>query len=129
MTWQWLLPEALRAIHDRQIAEHGGTPGLRDAGLLDSALARPRQLAAYGEPDLYDLAAAYAAGIIQNHPFLDGNKRTALVAACLFLELHGRECCAPQAEEVLAMVGVATRGLDESGLAAWLRANSRALDG
>jgi len=126
MTWQWLSPQLARALHDRQIAEHGGTPGLRDAGLLDSALARPRQLAAYGEPGLHDLAAAYAVGLIRDHPFLDGNKRTALVLACLFLELHGMECCGPQTEEVLAMLRVATGDLDEPGLAAWFRANTRA---
>ena len=129
MKRQWLSPPLVRAVHDRQIAEHGGTVGLRDAGLLASALARPQQWAAYGDPDPYDLAAAYAVGLIQNHPFLDGNKRTGLVAACLFLELHGVECCAPQIDEVLAMLQVATKELDEPGLAAWFRANTRPLSG
>ena len=81
LTWTWVAPDVVLAIHDRQIAEHGGGVGLRDAGLLSSALARPENLAAYGDPDAFDLAAAYAFGIAKNHPFVDGNKRTAWVVA------------------------------------------------
>ena len=80
-TWKWVAPDVVGAIHDRQLAEHGGGVGLRDAGLLSSALARPENLAAYGDPDAFDLAAAYAFGIAKNHPFVDGNKRTAWVVA------------------------------------------------
>ncbi len=128
MNWQWVLPEVVQALHDRQVAEHGGMPGLRDAGLLAGALARPRNLAAYGRPDLHELAAAYACGLIQNHPFLDGNKRTGYTVARIFLLLHGADLSAPPAERVLVMVRVATGGLDEAGLAAWFRANTRVLE-
>jgi death-on-curing protein len=129
MTWRWLQPETVLGIHDAQLAEHGGAPGVRDMGLLSSALARPRNLAAYGQPDLADLAAAYAVGVIANHPFVDGNKRTGYVVCRLFLAKHGAELVAPLSERLLVMLQVATGDMDESGLAAWLRANSRALDG
>ncbi len=89
MTWRWVDAAVVLAIHDQQIAEHGGTAGVRDLALLESALARPAQLAAYESPDLFDLAATYAHGIARNHPFVDGNKRTAYVVCMLFLRLHG----------------------------------------
>lgn len=129
MKRRWVQPEVVQAMHDRQIAEHGGLPGLRDEGLLAGALARPRNLAAYGKPDLCELAAAYACGLIQDPPFLDGNKRTAYAVCRVFLQLHGADLSAPPAERVLAMVRVATGELDEPGLAAWLRANNRPLSG
>lgn len=108
-------------MHERQLAEHGGGEGIRDAGLLDSALQRPLNKFAYGEPDLSDLAAAYAYGIARNHPFVDGNKRTALVASLTFLELNGSKTTSTQAENVAVFLALAASELDEDALAAWLR--------
>lgn len=119
----WLLEETVIAIHHRQIAEHGGGEGLRDEGLLSSALARPRNLFAYGEPlpDLAALAAAYAYGIARDHPFLDGNKRTALVAARTFLILNGVNLEAGQDEKFLTFQHLAEGSLTEDELADWIR--------
>ena len=100
---------------------------MRDEGLLDSALARPLNLYSYGEPDLFALAGAYAAGIVQNHPFVDGNKRTGLVAAALFLDRNGMEFLAPEAEAVVMTLGLAAGEIEEAGYAAWLRDRSRPL--
>ena len=112
------------AIHDRQLAEHGGLRGIRDMGLLESALASPVQLAAYGDPDIFDLAAAYAHGIVRNHPFVDGNKRTAYVACLLFLRLHGLIIDAPGPERVLLFEDLGNGALSAPELAAWLRAHA-----
>jgi death-on-curing protein len=121
-SWVWIERSVILAVHDEQLAEHGGAVGLRDAGLLDSALARPLNLAAYGgEPDYADLAAAYGVGLAKNHAFIDGNKRTAFVAVELFLVLNGYELMASDAECVLTMLAVAAGDLDEAGFAAWLR--------
>jgi death-on-curing protein len=119
----WLLEETLTAIHHRQIAEHGGSEGLRDEGLLLSALARPQNLHAYGEPapDLASLAAAYAYGIARNHPFVDGNKRTALVAARTFLILNGVDLEATQDDKVLTFLNLAEGAISEEELADWIR--------
>jgi len=119
----WLLEETLTAIHHRQIAEHGGSEGLRDEGLLLSALARPQNLLAYGEPapDLASLAAAYAYGIARNHPFVDGNKRTALVAARTFLILNGVDLEATQDDKVLTFLNLAEGAISEEELADWIR--------
>ena len=119
----WLLDETIIAIHHRQIAEHGGTEGLRDEGLLSSALARPQNLFAYGDPspDLAALAAAYAFGIARDHPFLDGNKRTALIAARTFLLLNGVNLKASQDEKVLIFLQLAEGLLTEEELADWIR--------
>jgi death-on-curing protein len=113
------------AIHDEQIAEHGGQPGIRDAGLLDSALARPLNAAAYAVPDMPALAAAYAFGMARKHPFLDGNKRTALVVAELFLHLNGWELHADDAACVLTFIALAAGDLTEAALAEWFRTTSR----
>ena len=94
--WVWIDAAVLRAVHEEQLVEHGGAPGVRDIGLFESALARHRHLAMYGEPDLADLAAAYGYGLARNHPFVDGNKRTGAVAALLFLDLNGVEITAPR---------------------------------
>ena len=120
---RWLLEETLIAIHHRQIAEHGGSEGLRDEGLLSSALARPQNLLAYGEPppDLASLAAAYAYGIARNHPFVDGNKRTALVAARTFLILNGVDLDATPDEKVLTFLNLAEGTISEEELADWIR--------
>jgi death-on-curing protein len=119
----WLLEETVRAIHSRQISEHGGSPGLRDEGLLLSALARPQNLAAYGDPspDLAALAAGYAYGIARNHPFIDGNKRTALVAARTFLLINGEDLEASQEEKYVTFLRLAEGGLSEDELAGWIR--------
>ncbi len=119
----WLLRSVVEAIHDEQLAEHGGGDGLRDAGLLDSALARPRNLAAYGDPDVAALAAAYGYGIARNHAFVDGNKRTAFVAVELFLELNGHALQADDAACVIAMEGVADGSMDEQAFVAWIRSH------
>jgi len=122
-TWVWIERSVLLAVHDEQLVEHGGAVGLRDAGLFDSALARPLNLAAYAEPDVADLAAAYGVGLAKNHPFVDGNKRTAFVAMELFLVLNGYKLLATDADCVLTMLAVAAGDLDEAAFAAWIRHN------
>ena len=119
--WVWIDPSVILAVHDEQIAEHGGSAGLRDRGLLESALARPLNLAAYGKPDHADLAACYGVGIAKNHPFVDGNKRTAFVAVELFLTLNGWKLSASDADAVLAMLAAAAGKIDASAFAAWIR--------
>jgi death-on-curing protein len=119
--WVWIDPSVILAVHDEQIAEHGGSAGLRDAGLLESALARPLNLASYGKPDRADLAACYGVGIAKNHPFVDGNKRTAFVAVELFLTLNGWNLRASDADAVLVMLAVAAGKIDETGFAKWIR--------
>ena len=119
----WLEKALVLTVHDRQIAEHGGSAGVRDEGLLESALARPQQLHAYGDPapDLADLAAALAYGLARNHPFVDGNKRTAHVAYRTFLELNGAEFAATDEEKYVTMLALAEGKLAERDFAAWLR--------
>ena len=117
----WLSRQAIEIIHDEQLAEHGGAGGLRDAGLLESALARPQNLFAYGEGDFCALAAAYAAGIVRNHPFVDGNKRTGFLAAYAFLGVNGLDLIAPEAEAVVMTLDLASGEMSEEGFAAWLR--------
>jgi death on curing protein len=124
--WVWLDVAVLRAVHEEQLAEHGGAAGTRDEGLFESALARPLNLAAYGAPDLADLAAAYGYGLARNHPFIDGNKRTAFVAVELFIELNGNELIASDADCVLTMLAVASGQIDEPAFAHWVRQHSRA---
>lgn len=121
MSWTWIDKQALLMLHDESLAEHGGASGLRDEGLLESALARPLNLAAYGEPDFADFAAAYAYGLAKNHPFVDGNKRAAFLAAGLFLALNGWRLAATQADATVAMFTLAAGELDEPAFAAWLR--------
>jgi death-on-curing protein len=120
-SWTWLSAAVLRAVHDEQLAEHGGAAGVRDDGVFESALARPLNLAAYGEPDVAELAAAYGFGLARNHPFIDGNKRTAFVAVELFLDCNGYALAADDAACVLTMLDVAAGTLDEEGLADWIR--------
>ena len=121
----WLRLDVILAIHDAQLAEHGGSSGLRDRGGLESALARPQNLAAYGTPDLAALAAAYAFGILRNHPFVDGNKRTGLVALETFLNLNGVELVADDGDCVMSFVRLAAGTITEEALADWVRANVR----
>ena len=120
---RWISKPLALAIHDRQLAEHGGGSGVRDDALLDSALSRAQQLHAYGEPppDLADLAASLAYGLARNHPFVDGNKRTGFVAAELFLRLNGWVLTADDASCVLTMLAVAAGDITEEAYAAWLR--------
>ncbi len=121
--WRWVRREALLMLHDESLAEHGGLPGLRDEGLLDSALARPQHLVAYGDPDLADLAAAYGVDLAKNHPFADGNKRAAFLAVGLFLALNGQRLVATQADATLTMFAVAAGELDDAAFADWIRAH------
>jgi len=122
--WIWIDSAVLLAVHDEQLAEHGGAAGTRDMGLFESAIARPQQLAHYGEPDATELAAAYAFGIARNRPFVDGNKRTAFVAAELFLALNGLELIAEDVDCVVTMLAVAAGQMDEATFARWLRDHS-----
>jgi death on curing protein len=119
--WRWVDRRALLLLHAESLAEHGGSDGLRDKGLLDSALARPQNLAAYGHPDLADLAASYGLGLAKNHPFIDGNKRAAFLAIGLFLYLNGYRLRATQAEATLTVLAAAAGDITESELAAWIR--------
>jgi death-on-curing protein len=120
----WVTNAAVLAIHDRQIAEHGGSGGIRDSNVLESALARPQQLAAYGENvDIAALAAAYAYGIAKNHAFVDGNKRTSLVVTRTFLLLNGYTITAPPAERVEMWTRLGAGMISEKDFAAWVRSN------
>lgn len=121
MTWRWLDKEALLRLHDESLARHGGMPGLRDEGLLDSALSRPPNLQAYGTPDFADLAAAYSYGLARNHPFADGNKRAAFLAVGLFLGLNGYRLRVSQAEATATMLSLAAGKLTQDQLADWIR--------
>ena len=120
--WRWIGAQVVHAVHDRQLAQHGGLSGVRDGGAVESALARPRNLAAYGEPDACDVAAAYAWGLARNHGFSDGNKRSAWVAARLFLADNGCRLRFDPADAVRTVEAVAGRTLTEDALAAWFRA-------
>ena len=121
MTWHWLLDEVVIAIHDEQIAVHAGGLGIRDAGLLSSALARPKHKADYGDPSVFDLAAAYAYGIIRNHPFVDGNKRTGFLVAYVFLNINGWELRSSEVEAVNAVLNLAAGEMDEPFFSDWLK--------
>lgn len=125
MSWRWISKSALLLLHGESLAEHGGGAGLRDEGLLDSALGRPLNLLAYADPsappDFAALAASYAVGLAKNHPFVDGNKRAAFLATGLFLYLNGYRLNATQTEATIAMLAVATDDLTEDEFADWLR--------
>jgi death on curing protein len=122
----WIEEHDVLAIHDRLLALHGGATGLRDWGLLESALARPRQLHNYVHTsDITEMAALYTAGIVRNHPFVDGNKRTGFVIGVLFLELHGFDFTASEADATQAVMALASGTLDEAALTAWLLENVR----
>ena len=120
--WIRVTVEVAEAVHAEQLAEHGGGEGVRDRALLESAMARPKDLAAYGEPDAAQLAAAYAYGIARNHPFIDGNKRTAAVISETFLMLNGHRLQCSDAELVVAFLALAAGELVEEELADWFRA-------
>ena len=119
--WAWICREAAMAAHAEQLAEHGGADGTRDTGALESALARPENLAAYGDPDAAALAAAYAYGIAGNHPFVDGNKRTAAVVSIAFLFVNGLEFTATPADVAVAFLALAAGEMSEDEIADWFR--------
>lgn len=121
--WVWLDSDALLAAHDEQLAEHGGASGIRDIGMFESALARPKNQAAYGEPDAAALAAAYAFALAKNHPFIDGNKRIALVALESFLVLNGFNLIADDGQATLVILSVAAGSFGEEELTTWIRKN------
>lgn len=121
----WLTSDIIKAIHSQQIAQHGGADGVRDEGLLESALARPRQKHAHGDPTTPEMAAAYAFGIARNHPFVDGNKRTALMAAYVFLHLNGFVLDAPEVDAAVTFRSLAAGEIDEMQLSDWLKANAK----
>jgi death on curing protein len=121
----WIADELALAIHDRQLVEHGGAEGLRDEALLQSALGRPLNHFAYESTDIVELAAKYTAGIVQNHPFADGNKRTGFVVGVLFLELNGYRFTASEEAAAQAVLDLAAGRMDERGFCEFLRANSK----
>lgn len=125
MAWRWVNKQILLLLHDESLAEHGGDSGIRDEGLLDSALARPMHLANYATPDHAELAASYCYGIAKNHPFIDGNKRAALLSVGLFLLTNGWRLTASQTDATLTIEGVAAGNISESALADWVRRNSQ----
>ncbi|MFA6542827.1 MAG: type II toxin-antitoxin system death-on-curing family toxin [Limisphaerales bacterium] len=122
---EWVLREMVFAAHEQSLAQFGGAAGVRDEGLLDSALGKPLNLFAYGRPDLFDLAASYAFGIVRNHPFIDGNKRTGFVVAVAFLELNGRRLQASEVDATLQTLALAAGDMSEAAFAEWLKANSK----
>jgi death-on-curing protein len=121
----WLSRQTVLAIHDEQLAEHGGAVGVRDEGLLESALARPLNRASYGDPDMAELAALYAIAIARNHPFVDGNKRTAYVALESFLELNGCEFLVSDRDAVIGTLALASGKMSDDEFTAWVRGNAR----
>jgi death on curing protein len=124
--WHWVDKDVLLALHDESLAEHGGGIGLRDVGLLESALDRPKNLALYGSPDVAELAAAYGFGLAKNHAFVDGNKRVAFLAIGLFLYSNGYRLRASQTEATQTILALAAGELTENQLALWIREHSAA---
>jgi death-on-curing protein len=121
----WLLREVVFAAHEQSLAHFGGGDGVRDVAMLDSALGKPLNLFAYGKPSLFDLAASYAYGIVKNHPFIDGNKRTGFIAGVVFLELNGYHFRASEVDAALQTLALAAGELSEAAFAEWLRVNSK----
>lgn len=121
----WVLRETVLSLHEQLLAQFGGSPGIRDEGLLASAVARPQNLFAYQKPTAFDLAAGYGFGLIKNHAFVDGNKRTAFAVAVLFLELNGYRFEAAEADATVQTLALAASAISESDYARWLEANSR----
>jgi death-on-curing protein len=123
----WLLEATVLITHEISLANHGGGAGIRDTGLLESALARPRNLYEYGDPDIPELAAAYMSGIVKNHPFVDGNKRAGFLSGAAFLELNGYQLTASEPEATQAVMALAAGDISDSQLVSWLRDNSKPL--
>ena len=122
---EWVLREVVFAAHEQSLAQFGGLAGVRSEGLLDSALGKPLNRFAYGKPGLFDLAASYAFGIVKNHPFIDGNKRTGFIVAVVFLELNGYKFQASEVDATLQTLALAAGDMSEAAFAAWLKANSK----
>ncbi len=120
----WLSRQLILAIHDEQLAEHGGASGVRDDGLLESALARPLNRASYGEPDIAELAAVYATAIVRNHPFVDGNKRTGFAALVMFLALSGAEFEPPEVDATMAILRLAAGDTTDDEFIVWVRSHA-----
>jgi death-on-curing protein len=125
MSWVWVLDQTVYAIHSEQLAEHGGLEGVRDSSLVESALARPQHVAHYEVHDVADLAAAYGYGLTKNHPFYDGNKRTAFVVVELFLLLNGYTLVSDDQACIIEMLRLSSGDLSEADFAAWVRQNIR----
>jgi death on curing protein len=123
----WVLRETVRALHERLLAEFGGASGVRDEGMLESALSRPANQFSYGSPSIPELAAAYAFGLVRNHPFVDGNKRIGFTTAVLFLEANGYRFTASEVDATVKTLALAAHDLDEAGYAAWLKTSSKLL--
>lgn len=121
----WVLREVVDMLHGQSLAQFGGGAGVRDEGLLDSALDRPQNLFAYGKPTLFALAASYAFGLVKNHPFIDSNKRVAFVFAVTFLELNGRHFTADEVDATVRTLALAAGAMSEAAFAAWLKANTK----
>ncbi len=121
----WVLREVVVMLHEQSLAQFGGAPGIRDEGMLDSALGRPQHRLDYGKPTLVELAASYAFGLVKNHPFIDGNKRTGFIVAVTFLELNGLRFAASEAEAALRTLALAAGEMTEAAYADWLKANSK----
>lgn len=121
----WVSRETVVLLHEQLLAAFGGSSGIRNQGLLESALARPENLLAYGEPTVHDLAASYAFGIVKNHPFVDGNKRTGFTVAILFLELNGQRFEAEEADATVQTLALAAGAITQAKYAEWLKANSK----
>jgi death-on-curing protein len=120
----WVLREVVFMLHEQSLAQFGGSAGIRDEGLLDSALGKPENLFAYGKPTIFDLAASYAFGLVKNHPFIDGNKRTGFITAVVFLELNGYRFEASEVDAAVRTLALAAGDMTEPAYAAWLKANS-----
>jgi death-on-curing protein len=121
----WILKDFVLSLHEELLSEHGGTPGIRDEGLLDSALARPQNIHSYGNTDRFTLATAYITGIIRNHPFIDGNKRTAFMTGYVFLSRNGKELIADEAEATQIMLALASTKVSEEDFALWIKKNGQ----
>jgi death-on-curing protein len=122
---EWVLREVVFILHEESLAQFGGSTGLRDEGLLDSALSRPRNLFTYGKPTLFALAASYAFGLAKNHPFIDGNKRTAFLVAVVLLEINGKHFFASEADAAVKTLALAAGEMAEAAFAAWLESNAK----
>jgi death on curing protein len=121
----WVFREVVLMLHEQSLAQFGGLAGVRDEGLLDSALGKPLNLFAYGKPSLFDLAASYAYGLVKNHPFVDGNKRTGFIVGVTFLELNGLRFGASEVDATVRTLALAAGEMSEPAYSAWLKANSK----
>ena len=124
----WVFREVVLGLHEQSLAQFGGSNGIRDEGLLDSALGKPQNLFAYGAPNVFELAASYAFGLVKNHPFLDGNKRTGFTVAVLFLEINGQKFAAPETDAAVKTLALAAGEMSEAEFASWLELHCKTRD-